>query len=276
MEKSENSNLLTVQEVMTPVPAAECSERAGYPSSSSSVCNVTPVTSLAGTTDNATSKNENAENSAPQRKPVDKSAPPTQIEARKYPDQKPDSFTELGDLIVDLLDFFKDKNNIHLAIKWQVRKMRSVYNKAKDEIYRDTTKSCGVIADKVTQTSPLVWPKKREEKRKKDKSENSAKLPTPKRAKNNPQLASGKGPVFVSTEVSSKNNPPSEDQQTTSEGWTKVRNRKTKRFRKPQPDKMIISSKGETSYADILRKIRTDPELKELGEEVSKIRRTQN
>ncbi|KAI8115602.1 hypothetical protein CVS40_12231 [Lucilia cuprina] len=59
MEKSENNNLLTVQEVMTPVPAAERSEQAGYPSSSSSVCNVTPVTSLAGTTDKGSSKKEN-------------------------------------------------------------------------------------------------------------------------------------------------------------------------------------------------------------------------
>lgn len=38
---------------------------------------------------------------------------------------------------------------------------------------------------------------------------------------------------------------------------------------------MIISAKGEVTYADILRKLRADPDLKELSEEVCKVRRTQ-
>lgn len=38
---------------------------------------------------------------------------------------------------------------------------------------------------------------------------------------------------------------------------------------------MIISTKGECTYADILRKIKADPGLQELGEQVSRIRRTQ-
>ncbi|XP_046805225.1 uncharacterized protein LOC124419504 [Lucilia cuprina] len=143
---------------------------------------------------------------------------------------------------------------------------------------RDTAQSSRVIADKLTQTSPLVWPKKREEKRKKDKNETPAKMPKPKRAKGNPIIQSVTCPDQESTEESSKDKSDNGKQSTTTEKWSKVkskRNKKTNRVRKPQPDKMIISSKGEASYADILRKIRTDPELKDLGEEVSKIRRTQ-
>lgn len=59
------------------------------------------------------------------------------------------------------------------------------------------------------------------------------------------------------------------------QGWRIVKKTKKRRIKKPKPDVMIISSNGETSYADILRKLKADPEIKTLREEVNKIRSTQ-
>lgn len=41
------------------------------------------------------------------------------------------------------------------------------------------------------------------------------------------------------------------------------------------PDALVITAKGQTTYADILRKVKTDPELKQVGDRVTRIRRTQ-
>ena len=44
--------------------------------------------------------------------------------------------------------------------------------------------------------------------------------------------------------------------------------------RKITPDALMISTRGNTSYADILRKVKTDPKLFKIGKNVTKIRRT--
>lgn len=59
-------------------------------------------------------------------------------------------------------------------------------------------------------------------------------------------------------------------------GWTKV----THKVPKPKkvagrPDAIIVSAKGDMSYADILRTIKGNDALKDLGENVTRIRRTQ-
>lgn len=53
--------------------------------------------------------------------------------------------------------------------------------------------------------------------------------------------------------------------------WTKV---KPTRLRK-KPEALIVKKTGEASYAEMLRKLRSDPSLSELGSHVRKIRRTQ-
>lgn len=48
-----------------------------------------------------------------------------------------------------------------------------------------------------------------------------------------------------------------------------------KGFKTLKQDVMIVSVNREITYTDILRKVQTDSEIKEQGEEVNKIRRTQ-
>lgn len=71
------------------------------------------------------------------------------------------------------------------------------------------------------------------------------------------------------------------------EGWSKVTRKKkntaktalgqttTSRPRKIRPDAIVIGKVGELSYADILKKVKGDPNLKEIGDNVARIRRTQ-
>lgn len=51
-------------------------------------------------------------------------------------------------------------------------------------------------------------------------------------------------------------------------------NAKPKRLRK-KPEALILKKTGEASYAEMLRKLKADPSLSELGKHVRKIRRTQ-
>jgi hypothetical protein len=55
------------------------------------------------------------------------------------------------------------------------------------------------------------------------------------------------------------------------EEWSRV---KPKRLRK-KPEALILKKTGEASYADMLRKLRADPNLNDFGKHVKKIRRTQ-
>ena len=59
--------------------------------------------------------------------------------------------------------------------------------------------------------------------------------------------------------------------------WTKVVRKKAKKKAKVRirPEAIVISSNGSLSYAEILKKVKADPDLKDLGGNVSKIRRTQ-
>lgn len=67
--------------------------------------------------------------------------------------------------------------------------------------------------------------------------------------------------------------------------WTKVtRKRSTKAIPsaepryapRSRPDAIMVESVGSTSYADILRKVKSDPKLAGMGDQVARIRRTQN
>jgi Zinc knuckle len=57
--------------------------------------------------------------------------------------------------------------------------------------------------------------------------------------------------------------------------WTKVVAKPNKRIAKPRPDALVIKIGEGQTYADILRKVKNDPALKPLGNNVQQVRRTQ-
>lgn len=85
------------------------------------------------------------------------------------------------------------------------------------------------------------------------------------------------------TDVSMSGHSGKEGQNGNPEEWTIVttksarrkKGRGARKRKKPKPDAIIFEKRGDVSYADILRKVKGDPNLKELGENVARIRRTQ-
>lgn len=55
----------------------------------------------------------------------------------------------------------------------------------------------------------------------------------------------------------------------------KKANTKLQKKKQQRPDAIIIETKGDLSYAQILRNVKADPKLEEIGKAVSRIRRTQ-
>lgn len=56
--------------------------------------------------------------------------------------------------------------------------------------------------------------------------------------------------------------------------WTKVRKKRKKAKRPPRKDAIVIKTTGAASYADILRQVKAEPQLKELSQNVRGVRKT--
>lgn len=272
-----------MQELITPVPAALESENAGFRSSISSYRkNSTPVANLAGADGNVTgysfdmeniTENPFRRNSGIQRSPptsMSKDIPiATDAQTSDSLDHSPlsNTFEELGALIGKLMEYVKSKNNVHHAIKEQIRAIKAKYNKAKEDLNAGENKQYAAGTERSTQTSPSVGKNSSDLKRNREQLDSPIKIQTPKRRKqgNTMSKKSKEKPREVVAQAANKEE---------GEDWKMVKSRK--RWKKPtRTDAMFISRKGETTYADILRKIKTDPNLQDLGESVSRIRRTQ-
>lgn len=302
MQKYEREIRLTVQGTNNPVPAAERSDQAGSRSSISSDCNATPVR-LAEVADNATGKNNTSNNSTNGairkvttainpfgRSAVVRRSPPRVIFSTPVGGEtdesvvntsppnantgnlgKQDAFTKLGELIVNLMDFMKTKNNIHHTIKEQVCTIRSTYNRAREEMGKGenlpSPKPLEKL-EKVTQTTPqMATATEKSGKRSRDLTSESPRKDTPKRYKR---------PTPKRLELKNKEDKPQQrPMKDDNVQWQTVQRKKKKERKKShRPDAMIISAKGETTYADILRKMKADPGLQDMGKNVSGIRRT--
>ncbi|KAI8115399.1 hypothetical protein CVS40_12361 [Lucilia cuprina] len=109
-------------------------------------------------------------------------------------------------------------------------------------------------------------------KRKRDQVSQSPKGNNPKKKKN------VKTPKQTSENKENKTSPNSKDENVEKTGtepkWVKVNPRARKKKKYTRPDALVIERCGETSYADILKKVKTDPKLVVLGQNVKSIRKT--
>ncbi|KAI8118185.1 Retrovirus-related Pol polyprotein from type-1 retrotransposable element R1 [Lucilia cuprina] len=332
----ENKELnVTVQELITPVPAALGSGNAGFQSSISSYRkNSTPVANLAGADGNATGYSFDMEienpfkaNSGLQRTPpmvqkqntpkvptepsdiqqslaISQDKPKVAAEPSVeviYQTSSSKSFEELGRLITKLMEYVRKKNNVHHAIKHQIRVIKRRYNDTKEDMileenkqikesnHQSAQKGPKMVAvpsdlkrsreqadsptnrestNQSTQTSPNLMAKQTTLTRSEDHLDSSAKTQRTKRSgqvNQTPKKAreSRKEAIVKSANYEEEN-----------DNWKRVK-RKRPRKKPIKSDAMFISAKGETTYADILRRIKSDPTLQDFGENVSRIRRTQ-
>ena len=146
--------------------------------------------------------------------------------------------------------------------------IKTLYDLCASEQQGQATKAVNSSSSS-TQTSPLL--RNHETKR---KHEEPSEIPAAKRRTPDP---APKAPAWGTTDVTlGRHKDPKGGNE--EPGWQKVTKRK-RRNRKPQkkkskPDAIVIATRDNTSYADILRKVKTNPKLGELGENVTKIRRT--
>ncbi|KAI8117567.1 Gag polyprotein [Lucilia cuprina] len=177
-----------------------------------------------------------------------------------------DAITKLGMLISSLMKFVKPKNNVHLYIKEQLRVMRVTYDMALEEINVGETETARQM-EQASQTSPKLTKVFVEaKKRSRDSSDESPKT-KPKKMKKRSTNSVEKTEDATRKENVGDTAPTS--------NWLTVTRKKSKQSKKSRPTAMIISANGENTYADILRKIKADPNLQNFGENVRRVRRTQ-
>ena len=244
--------------VKAPVAGAGCTDFGGSHSHS---CGTAEVENLATVVRNATSE----------EKKIDA------LELRNA------MFLTLGKKIVDLLEFVRSRNNVHGEIKRMVSTIRTCYDQLADmekEIPGDRPETTLVN----TQTSPST--------KASAERASSTTVVASTQTSPGPQFDSEKkGPVknrrerpkkkktVPTTEVPSASNTSAVapgDEHEKLLGWQVVTKRRVKPP-KPRPsraDCIILKAKeGGPSYADMLKQMKGDPSLKEVGENVTKVRR---
>jgi hypothetical protein len=165
-------------------------------------------------------------------------------------------------LLNDLSAFVATKNNIHSDVKVLIVRIQ----KAMLDVNKEWKVHTESARKKVAQLEVMVTP-----------------LARPKRMRPSPES------LQTPSTVKKRRNTVKPLKQTEDDKWEVVEKKKKtkpKPAKKPQPrearkvrpktDALVIGAKDPKSYAEILRKVKLDPNLKELGSQVARIRRTKN
>lgn len=179
----------------------------------------------------------------------------------------------------ELYEFIKEKHNVHHKIRALVTGLKAgmialeqeqqSWRKRVEKAEKELKKRENVSADSV----PNERPGKRdrdtpdeEEVSKKQKEDNNDKI--------NKEGESSEWKI-----IKSKNEKKAEGKTNEKKKEEKKPEKKTEDMKivkqRPKGEALIVEAKPGTTYAELLRKVRSDPELKELGDNVVKTRRTQ-
>lgn len=192
---------------------------------------------------------------------------------------QPTDLELLGQQIGIIVELFGDraKRSINNNDREEIDRVKILFNKVANAM--GDKRAAEVLKDTGTQTSP--WFKIPESNKR--KPANETEKPTPKRAKSRPTrkkdiLKMGQRERAPSTD-STRNTVNKDKERSRDYEWRQVERKKPakkpKPLRKPRPDAIVIEAKDGQSYADILRKVKTDASLASIGEAVTRIRRTQ-
>lgn len=217
------------------------------------------------------------------RSPTSATGTPKSTQKSQAPVQLPENppnekLYKLKQYIDDLHEYAKDRNNVHKDIKRLITSIRVAWTDLSEELNCPKPK---MTADKtftdnssqtnnVPQASQPSTQAARIGKRRLDKTENPTEK-SPLSKKNKPDLRA---------ESSRPEQTPKENLG----GWTTVSSHRNERKKhkekniksaRARPEAFLIGKLGETTYASILKQVKSDPNLKNVGENVSRIRRTQ-
>lgn len=187
----------------------------------------------------------------------------------------------LGKIITELSEFVKPRNNIHNDIKKMVSSVRRIYESAREKRIEATPKPQGRKdeATKECQTSPIA-DQESSKGQKKEAGAYKRKRSSPKgvvaavkriRGDRTPLLSSNETPK--TTEKSEPKNLQGEWKTVEKKKKAPAEKEREPRQPKTRPDALLIKKGGQT-FADILKKVKSDSSLDGLGEKVVHIRKT--
>lgn len=197
------------------------------------------------------------------------------------------SFEKLGDKIVRLNDFMKGRSNIHKEIVSMIKEVHALYTLTKldgsnklDARPRSTasrtsqtepcTSSINKVESKGTQTVEVFTAQflgtPTQKRTAREMSPRNALRNAKKKKKDSPEEHT---PKPAETTRKQKGNDKSE--------WQKVEKKRKKRKERRKtvrPDALIIRAGSEVSYADILKRVKADDRLSDLGGNVRRIKKS--
>ncbi|XP_058799019.1 uncharacterized protein LOC131668675 [Phymastichus coffea] len=196
-------------------------------------------------------------------------------------------FKSLEKKVKQLVQFILEKKNLHAELKTMARRANSTIDEyAKLRSAGGTKENADKTAkDKETQPSPE--PEKKRKKRDPNSPIESPVVKKPRKGKKTPadeaetteqEIRASKPGTEEWAEAKrratkKKKNMEQHNDDRRRGKITESEHRKTSR-RKPRPEAIKIKALDGTSYADILRKVKAAPNMKEIGERVMRIRRT--
>ena len=166
----------------------------------------------------------------------------------------------LGLWIEELMNYIRPRNNIHGEIKRLTNLIKSSYDTVIDLEDEERAAHKNIpkteVQAKGTQISPGRFKESKEIGKKKDKKKEKER---------------GKSPVVLVE-------PKGLEKENKEPDWTIVgkKQRSVTKRRPPRPDALVIKKTGDLSYADMLRKVKNEPSLADLGANVTNIRKTMN
>ena len=194
-----------------------------------------------------------------------------------------DNFKRLRENIDSLVKFILEKKNIHTEIKRRAKNTARVLK----EYAKTPQKACSAQAaqpskDEAVQTSLLFGkqgaprappnhekrspPTDKEKKKARTQKPRNGELPQPVTGAPEHQCTDADWVTIVKKKARKKTGDASKPNISNAQRQTGLRPARLDAFK--------IKASGETSYADIIRRVKSAPDLKVLGERVTRIRRT--
>lgn len=198
----------------------------------------------------------------------------------EMPQRVPSSVADKGKMAVlewhaeALVKFVSKRHNVHGEIKKISAKIRDLCLEMAQEYEAKTqaVKPKAVQVEQEVQTSPPPALSFAEML--------SRACPTPKRSRDDERVSPTKQANPKRRKKKNNNDAPKTSESSTTvaiqnaeSNWTKVKPRARKRAKREKPDALVIHG-GEEKFADILKKVKNEPRLEELGNNVRSIRKT--
>ena len=227
-----------------------------------------------------------------QQKEVESEQQTIDIDLTEDAEKEDSHFLKLGKQITLLVGMLKEnggsRRSIHQPMRDAIESIRLLYELSAIQTRDEAAKEV-IRANNSSQTTPglIRMDTKKKIKRKMASTEDPAETPNPKRRQEKSPKKSFAEPAGAP--IPAKGSKETENKE---ESWKKVTSKKARkkpekkeekkeekaskepRKPKPKPDAILIESKGEKSYVDLLTSIKCDPKLEEVGKAVFRIRKT--